>query len=118
MCTFYRITQYIRYKADIPTLDHPFADFPKIQYPLAQYEAENRIAETESLLEVRNIIRQRREAGKPVAALITEPLQSEGGDNRSSDEFYRRLRQLCLDEEVLKMKIRFMTFNLSPDLII
>jgi len=33
----------------------------------------------------------------PVAAMIIEPIQSEGGDNYASDDFFRKLRQIALD---------------------
>merc|ERR1712227_934565 len=65
-----------------------------------QYSAENAAAEQRSLEQVRSIIKERKEQGRPVAGLIIEPIQSEGGDRSASDEFYRTLRQICLDEQV------------------
>ena len=32
---------------------------------------------------------------KPVAGMIVEPIQSEGGDNYASDDFFRKLRKLA-----------------------
>jgi len=89
-----------RIKVDIPTMDFPFADHPQLKYPLDQYSAENTAAEQRSLEQVRSIIKERKEQGRPVAGLIIEPIQSEGGDRSASDEFYRTLRQICLDEQV------------------
>ena len=31
----------------------------------------------------------------PIAGLIIEPIQSEGGDNHASDEFFRKLIQIA-----------------------
>ncbi len=37
--------------------------------------------------------------GNPVAAVLIEPIQGEGGDNHASPEYFRNLQQLC--KEVL-----------------
>jgi 4-aminobutyrate aminotransferase/(S)-3-amino-2-methylpropionate transaminase len=89
-----------RIKVDIPTLDFPFADHPQLKYPLEDHIAENFAEEERVLNQVRSIIQERLAAGKPVAGLIIEPIQAEGGDRSASDSFYRKLRQLCLDEKV------------------
>ena len=36
-----------------------------------------------------------RKNGVPVAAVIIEPIQAEGGDNHASHEFFRELQQIC-----------------------
>lgn len=41
-------------------------------------------------------------AGKPVAGLIVEPIQGEGGDNQASAEFFRELQQVCKEVSVLR----------------
>ena len=33
--------------------------------------------------------------------MIIEPIQSEGGDNYASDDFFRKLRQIALDVSFL-----------------
>lgn len=38
--------------------------------------------------------------GRPVAGMIIEPIQAEGGDRSATDDFYRGLRQLALEEDV------------------
>ena len=38
--------------------------------------------------------------GKPVAGIIVEPIQSEGGDRAASFGFYEHLRNLALEENV------------------
>jgi 4-aminobutyrate aminotransferase/(S)-3-amino-2-methylpropionate transaminase len=69
-------------------------------YPLSRYGAKNGKEETRILEEVASIIYRRKKMGKPIAGIIIEPVQAEGGDRQAMDVFYRRLRQLCLDEEV------------------
>ena len=83
---------------DIPTLPWPKADFPKYKYPLGAHAAENRaeddrcLALVEELMEkaVRNIhlrddclkfFLSKSQDGQPVAGIISEPIQSEAGDN-------------------------------------
>jgi len=89
-----------RIKVDIPTLDFPFADFPQMKYPLEDHVAENKATEQTILDQVRQIIRERKNEGKPVAGMIIEPIQAEGGDRSATDDFYRNLRQLALEENV------------------
>jgi len=89
-----------RIKVDIPTLDFPFADFPQMKYPLEDHVAENKATEQATLDQVRRIIHERRDEGRPVAGMIIEPIQAEGGDRSATDDFYRNLRQLALEENV------------------
>jgi len=89
-----------RIKVDIPTLDFPFADFPQMKYPLEDYADENAAEEARILDQVRHIIRERAAEGRPVAGMIIEPIQAEGGDRSATDNFYRQLRQLALEENV------------------
>ena len=109
----------------MPTLDFPFADFPQMKYPLEDNVAENKATEQAILDQVRGIIHQRRDEvralfvkyekvlndklkkktkllikGRPVAGMIIEPIQAEGGDRSATDDFYRGLRQLALEENV------------------
>lgn len=89
-----------RIKVDVPTMNFPFADHPQLKYPLHENVVANMAEEERVLQQVRDIIHSRAAAGKPVAGLIIEPIQAEGGDRSASDQFYRSLRQLCLDEKV------------------
>ena len=75
-------------------------DHPQLRYPLDQHKAENEAEETRCLEQVRHVIKERAKAGKPVAGMIIEPIQAEGGDRTASDSFYRRLRNICLEENV------------------
>ena len=33
--------------------------------------------------------------GNPVAGVIVEPIQGEGGDNHASAEYFRQLQKIC-----------------------
>ena len=46
--------------------------------------------------------------GIPVAGVIVEPIQAEGGDNHASPQFFRAVQQICF--KVLCMFVLFMTF--------
>lgn len=69
-------------------------------YPLERYGAKNGKEETRILEEVETMLKRRKQAGKPVAGIIIEPVQAEGGNRQATDSFYRKLRQLCLDKQV------------------
>lgn len=66
------------HKIDIPAFDWPNAPFPQLRYPLHENEAYNRQVEQASLKETENMIQNGK---KTIAAVIIEPIQSEGGDN-------------------------------------
>lgn len=86
------------HKLDIPAFNWPKAPFPKTKYPLDQYAAENRAEEDRCLAEVENLIKT---WPQPVAAIIVEPIQSEGGDNHASPYFFQGLRDLTKKLDVL-----------------
>ncbi|XDG01568.1 hypothetical protein ABKA04_001183 [Annulohypoxylon sp. FPYF3050] len=79
------------HKLDIPSFNWPQVSFPALKYPLEKYEAENNAEEKRCLQEVEDLIRSWH---CPVAALIVEPIQSEGGDNHASPAFFQGLRDI------------------------
>jgi 4-aminobutyrate aminotransferase/(S)-3-amino-2-methylpropionate transaminase len=81
------------HKLDIPAFDWPAVDWPALRYPLEQHEAENRKEEERVIALVEETIEQW-EPKAPVAAIVVEPIQSEGGDNHASPHFFRRLREV------------------------
>lgn len=88
-----------------------------MKYPLEDHVAENKAEEARCLDQVRSIIHQRREEGRPVAGMIIEPVQAEGGDRSATDDFYRNLRQLALDEGVSDIKfISYELYHINNDL--
>ena len=86
------------HKIDIPAFDWPQATFPKLKYPLEENAAENAKIEKESLEEVENLIKTWH---NPPAAVVVEPVQSEGGDNHASPEFFRKLQEITKRNNVL-----------------
>lgn len=86
------------HKIDIPAFDWPQATFPKLKYPLSQYAAENAAAETAAIQEVEHLITTYH---APPAAVVVEPIQSEGGDNHASPNFFRMLRDVTKKHNVL-----------------
>uniref|UniRef100_A0A8D0HJY3 4-aminobutyrate aminotransferase n=1 Tax=Sphenodon punctatus TaxID=8508 RepID=A0A8D0HJY3_SPHPU len=83
------------HKLDIPSLDWPMAPFPRLRYPLEEFVKENRQEEARCLEEVEDLIVKYRKKKKVVAGIIVEPIQSEGGDNHASDDFFRKLRDIA-----------------------
>lgn len=81
------------HKLDIPAFDWPVATFPALKYPLDEFRSENAETEARALHEVEQIIKKWAKT-KPVAALIVEPVQAEGGDNHASASFFKALRTL------------------------
>ncbi|GAA5881525.1 hypothetical protein JCM16303_005692 [Sporobolomyces ruberrimus] len=88
------------HKLDIPAFDWPAVSFPKVKYPLEEYEAENAESESRAIAEVEECIVEWAKKGKKVAALIVEPIQSEGGDNHASPNFFKALRTITREHGV------------------
>jgi len=86
------------HKLDIPAFDWPQAPFPMCKYPLDQYAAENAAEEQRCLDETERLIK---EWPQPPAAVVIEPIQSEGGDNHATPNFFRGLRALTRKHNVL-----------------
>ncbi|XP_003738558.1 4-aminobutyrate aminotransferase, mitochondrial [Galendromus occidentalis] len=82
------------HKLDIPSFDWPIAKYPRYKFPLEQNVAENAAEDKKCLAHVEELIEEWSKKGSPVAGLIVEPIQGEGGDNRASDEFFRALKDL------------------------
>ncbi|PYH86529.1 4-aminobutyrate aminotransferase [Aspergillus uvarum CBS 121591] len=86
------------HKLDIPAFDWPQAPFPSLKYPLEEHAAENAQEEQRCLQEVERLIK---EFHNPVAAVVVEPIQSEGGDNHASPAFFQGLRDITKRHNVL-----------------
>jgi L-lysine 6-transaminase len=69
---------------------------PKITFPLD--EAAVAEAEIQSIAEIKAAIHANPD---DIAALIIEPIQGEGGDNYFREEFFRALRTICDENEIL-----------------
>lgn len=76
-------------------------DWPELKYPLSDHIAENRAAESATLAQVEEIIQHaKRTQDRPVAAVVVEPIASEGGDLHASPEFFRGLRKITKENGV------------------
>lgn len=64
-----------------------------------------------SLEQVAETIEKYEKKGNPVAGIIVEPIQSEGGDNEASPEYFQRLQKLC-KEVCEKFKLLFTLWSL------
>lgn len=89
------------HKLDVPSFDWPIAHFPEYKYPLEEFESENKKEDEKSLAHVEELFHEYRKKGVPVAGLVVEPIQAEGGDRHASDDFFRRLRALAAKNNVL-----------------
>ena len=86
------------HKLDIPAFDWPSAPFPKLRYPLHAYAEANAEEEARCLQSVESIIKS---FHNPVAAVIVEPIQSEGGDNHASPAFFQGLRAIATKHNII-----------------
>lgn len=82
------------HKLDVPSLDWPIADFPSYKYPLNENERENRQEDDRCLAKVEDLINQWNKKDYPVAGIVIEPIQSEGGDNEASPYFFQKLQSI------------------------
>lgn len=86
------------HKLDIPAFNWPKAPFPALKYPLEQHVEENTAEEKRCLRIVEDLIIS---WYCPVAGLIVEPIQSEGGDNHASPSFFQGLRDITVKHNVV-----------------
>ncbi|KAL1494315.1 hypothetical protein ABEB36_009931 [Hypothenemus hampei] len=87
-------SKYIQ-KIDIPAFDWPMAKFPQYLYPLEENQRFNDEEDDRCLAGVEELFEKWQKKGTPVAGLIVEPIQSEGGDNHASPEFFKKLHEIC-----------------------
>ncbi|WWC73536.1 4-aminobutyrate aminotransferase [Kwoniella pini CBS 10737] len=82
------------HKVDIPAFDWPAAPFPELKYPLSEHAKENDAEEKRCLEEYEKILTESKTT-RPVAAVIIEPILSEGGDRHASNNYFRQLRLIA-----------------------
>jgi len=88
-----RKTQYF------PKFDWPRIDNPKIHFPAtAESLADAARREEAALAQAKQFLAERKD---DIAAFIMEPIQGEGGDNHFRPEFFRAVRQLCDENDML-----------------
>ncbi len=54
-------------------------------------------------LQVEDLIVKWRQKGRPVAGIVIEPIQAEGGDNHASPDFFRNLRNIARKVTIITM---------------
>ncbi|KAK6204856.1 4-aminobutyrate aminotransferase [Scheffersomyces amazonensis] len=81
------------HKLDLPSFNWPKADYPSYKYPLDQNEEYNKEEDKRCLAIVDELFKTWK---VPIAGLLVEPIQSEGGDNHGSAEFFQGLRDITL----------------------
>ena len=84
------------HKINIPAFNWPVAPFPQLKYPLHKNELINFLEEEKCLEDTVKILKE----NKTIAGMIIEPIQAEGGDRHASNDYFIKLRQLALDEDV------------------
>jgi 4-aminobutyrate aminotransferase/(S)-3-amino-2-methylpropionate transaminase len=80
------------HKADLPAFAWPMAPFPANRFPRARHADENARAEASAVAALEAILDAHR--GR-VAAVLVEPVQSEGGDRHASPAFFRKVQELA-----------------------
>jgi L-lysine 6-transaminase len=88
-----RKTQYFP-KFDWPRIDNPKLSFPSTADSLADAERREKAA----IEQAKKFLQERKDE---IAAFIMEPIQGEGGDNHFRPEFFRAVRQLCDENEMM-----------------
>lgn len=75
-------------------MDWPYAHFPHYKYPLEEHKKENQAEDKKCLEEVQDLIEKWNRKGWPVAGVVVEPIQAEGGDRHASPEFFQGLQKI------------------------
>lgn len=80
------------HKLDIPAFPWPKAPFPQLKYPLDEFAQQNKAEEEKCLATLEEIITK--DYPQKIAAIVVEPVQSEGGDVHATPFFFQGLRDL------------------------
>lgn len=90
------------HKLDIPAMDWPIADFPMYKYPYEDNIEYNKKQDKDCLKNVSELIDYYNEVKKkPVAVMVVEPIQSEGGDNLATPYFFQNLQRIAREKNVI-----------------
>jgi L-lysine 6-transaminase len=82
-----------------PKFDWPRIINPKITFPLSRENLEAVAAvERQAIADIKQHIARE---GEEIAGLIIEPIQGEGGDNHFRNEFFKSLRAICDEHDIL-----------------
>ncbi|CAI5756444.1 unnamed protein product [Candida verbasci] len=86
------------HKLDLPAFKWPKAEFPSYKYPLDENVEANKKEDERCLAIVEDLFKT---WSIPIAGVLVEPIQSEGGDNHASGEFFQGLRDLTIKHGAL-----------------
>lgn len=90
------------HKFDVPSFDWPIADFPMYKYPYEDNLEYNKAQDVDCLKNVAELIDYyNEEKKKPVAVMVVEPIQSEGGDNLATPYFFQNLQRIAKEKNVI-----------------
>ncbi|HRE09992.1 MAG TPA: aminotransferase class III-fold pyridoxal phosphate-dependent enzyme, partial [Ignavibacteria bacterium] len=82
-----------------PKFDWPRITNPKVTFPLNENNLDEVIKlENQAIAEINKAIADNKD---DIACIILEPIQGEGGDNHFRVEFFRQLRKICDENEIL-----------------
>src|SRR5690606_14101577 len=82
-----------------PKFDWPRIVNPKMYFPLTE-ESQAKTIEQEKIA-VNQIMNAISESPNEIACIIIETIQAEGGDNYFRNEFFKELRRICDENEIL-----------------
>ena len=82
-----------------PKFDWPRIVNPKLYFPLTEESLEKTIAQEKVAIE--QIMSAISENPNEIACIIIETIQAEGGDNYFRNEFFKELRRICDENEIL-----------------
>lgn len=74
--------------------------FPYIQYPYSENQSNNLAEESRSLEGLEKAIKEQRNNGKIIPAIIVEPIQYKAGVRHASPLFYRKIQDICEKENI------------------
>jgi len=85
--------------AYFPKFDWPRIDNPKIQFPSTEQSLDDAARREKAAIEqAKKFLQERKD---DIAAFIMEPIQGEGGDNHFRPEFFKAVRQLADENDML-----------------
>jgi len=82
-----------------PKFDWPRIINPKLQFPLNEEHVQEAIKLEKEAID--QILAALKKYPDEIACLILEPIQAEGGDNHFRKEFFKELRNICDEYEIL-----------------
>ena len=120
----------VQQKYGVPQFPWIHTPFPTRLYPEEPHVLQNMLNETTCLENAENNFREAEKNNKPIVGVIIEPIQSEGGDNYASKEFFEGIHSLCQQYGALLIADEVQTgmstgkqwahesWNVTPDIVI